>query len=195
MITVSPTIAPTAFPSSPTHIPTRGAVTYVTFQVIITLTGLTISSTTSQLYKNEIRFLTSNADTVSLLSYVMYYLLGLTSASTVNTMLVAHGAGNYVTTFNISIAAESLGYSANSVVALYSSCMSILTNSIASGSFISTIKLFAEDWGYSDFDTVSNVGTFTFFRNSTTYTYTNSPTITPMIGMFFILICFLPLLI
>ena len=183
LITASPTTTPTIVPSSPTHVPTKGAKSFVNFQAVITLTGLMIDSPVSYFLVHDSRLLTSRSDTISLLSYVVYTLLGLTSSSTVNTALVADGAANYVATFNISILAESLGYTANSVTALYSSCISILTESVTSGNFVSTIKLQALDWGYSDFDSVNSVGSFGFTRNNTIYAYSNPPTVKPSTGI------------
>jgi len=183
LVTVSPTKTPTSIPSSPTHTPTKGAETYVNFKAIITLTGLSISSTSTLVIRDS-RYLTSKLDTASLLSYVVYTLLGLTSSSTVNAMLVEDGSGAYLTTFNVSILAESMGYTADSVNVLYSNCISILTDSVSSGTFISTIKSVAVDWGYSDFGSVSTLGNFYFTRNSTIYGYTIPPTIVPSIGRF-----------
>ena len=182
LVTVSPTATPTVTPSSPTRVPTKGAETFVTFQAITTLTGLPIPSATA---RNDSRYLTSESDTVSLLSYVVYTLLGLTSASTVNTALVADEAANYVTTFTINILAESLGYTAASVNALYTHCISILTDSVTSGDLVNSIKSEAADWGYSDFNSVDSVGTISFSKKNTTYAYSNPPTVAPSLGRTF----------
>lgn len=185
LVTVAPTTTPTVSPSSPTPVPTRGAETFVDFNASITLSGLPIpvmSATPSLLSMTERRRLTSKTDTASLLSYVVYDLLGLTPSSTVTAALAADGTGNYVTTFSISILAESLGYTAGSATALYSYCISVLTESVTSGSFISTIKSLAVDWGYSDFDSVSNAGSFSFSKNRTVYAYSNPPTVAPSTG-------------
>jgi len=184
LVTVSPTTTPTVAPLSPTPVPTRQSETFVNINAIITLSGLPIAaaSSTAFLSITERRYLTSETDTVSLLSYVVYDLLGLTSSSTVTTRLVADGAGDYLAIYNITILAESLGYTAGSATALSIHCTSILSASVDSGNFISTIKSTAVDWGYSDFESVSTVGSFSFSGNSTTYAYTIPPTAAPSSG-------------
>jgi len=184
LVTVSPTTTPTVSPSSPTRIPTRGSETYVNLKAIITLSGLPIPVTYTEatLSIDMRRHLTSKSDTVSLLSYVVYDLLGLTSSCTVKTTLADDNAGNYITSFNITILAESLGYTADSASELQGYCTSVLTASVTSGTFVSSIQSLAVVWGYSDFGSVSSVGTFSFTSNSTTVAYTILPTALPTSG-------------
>jgi len=105
--TLSPTTSPTAAPSMPTIAPTIGTETNVNFDSTITLTGLTVTVAAAR------RALTSLEETESQLSYVVFSLLGLAEGSSVSTVLVSDGAGNYDATFAISILVESLGYTAD----------------------------------------------------------------------------------
>jgi len=101
----------------------------------------------------------------------------------VNTVLAADGTVNYVSTFSVSILAESLGYDSNTVSNLYNNSTKLLSNSVTSGSFVSTVKTLAQQKGYADFSALGTSTGFIFSNYTVIYLYAsiNTPTFSPTI--------------